>query len=72
MALRGVLSYVKVSNPRSISPRDHEAKALAILIAEVALEPKKPDAIDVEEVPNTALPNPLYHPVNPKMGEVVP
>ena len=68
-ALRGVLSYVRVSNPKSLSPRDVEAKALAILYAETALNPPEPDAVEVQAEQVSVG---LKHPLNEKMGEVVP
>lgn len=70
-ALRGVLSYVRVSNPKSLSPRDVEAKTLAILYAETALNPPEKDAVEISASVNTAAAQQVFHPLNPKMGTVV-
>lgn len=66
--LRGVLGYVKASNPRSLSAKDVEAKALAILYIETVLNPPAQDAVEVQA---TAAPSGLKHPLNSKMGQVV-
>lgn len=70
-ALGGVLSYVRVSNPKSLSPRDVEAKELAILVGETALNPPPPDAVEISATANPTADQKLIHPLNPKMGNLV-
>ena len=81
-ALRGVADYVKHSNPKSLSRKDREAKLLAMVIIEAALNPQPasepppmPNGIGLTaprtvgtlpEIPRVPIPP------NPRMGQVVP
>lgn len=69
--LRGVLAYVKASNPRSLSQRDQEAKMLVILFIETALNPPEPATVEIQASKVNGA-HGFVHPLNPKMGEVVP